>query len=78
MKDYREAYIEEASELLHELEVALLELEERPGDSELVGRVFRALHTIKGSGAMFGFDAVASFTHELETVFDEVREGRKG
>ncbi len=76
MNDYRETYIEEASELLRELEAALLELEERPADSELVGRVFRALHTIKGSGAMFGFDAVSSFTHELETMFDGVREGR--
>lgn len=74
---HREAYIEEASELLAELEVSLLELEEKPGDSELVGRVFRALHTIKGSGAMFGYEAICSFTHELETVFDSVREGRQ-
>lgn len=73
---HRQAYIEEAAELLAELEVSLLELEQRPDDRELVGRVFRALHTIKGSGAMFGFDAISSFTHELETVFDAVREGR--
>jgi two-component system chemotaxis sensor kinase CheA len=71
-----EAYREEAAELLVELEGSLLELEDRPGDAELVGRVFRALHTIKGSGAMFGFDAIAAFTHELETVFDGVRTGR--
>jgi two-component system, chemotaxis family, sensor kinase CheA len=73
---YREAYIEEASERLGELERALLELEENPMDAEAVGRVFRALHTIKGSGAMCGFDAIASFTHEIETAFDEVRMGR--
>lgn len=76
MDDHRAAFLEEAAELLRELEVSLLELEERPDDSELVGRVFRALHTIKGSGAMFGFDALSSFTHELENVFDQVREGR--
>ena len=70
------AYREEAAELLSELEVSLLELEERPDDAELVGRVFRALHTIKGSGAMFGFDAIAAFAHEIETVFDQVRDGR--
>ena len=69
-----ETYRQEAAELLAELEVSLLELETRPDDRELVGRVFRALHTIKGSGAMFGFDAIAAFTHELETVFDRVRE----
>ena len=43
---------------------------------ELIGRVFRAMHTIKGSGAMFGFDDIAAFTHEVETVFDLVRNGK--
>jgi len=69
-------YLEEANELLTELETSLLELEETPDDSELIGRVFRAMHTIKGSGAMFGFDAIAAFTHQVETVFDLVRNGR--
>lgn len=77
MKDrHQETYKEEASELLTELEVALLELEQAPEDRELIGRVFRALHTIKGSGAMFGFEDIASFTHEVETVFDLVRDGQ--
>lgn len=69
-------YREEANELLTELETSLLELEETPEDSELIGRVFRAMHTIKGSGAMFGFDDIAGFTHEVETVFDLVRNGK--
>ena len=73
---HRQAFREEAYELLSELESSLLELEERPDDLELVGRVFRAMHTIKGSGAMFGFDDIAGFTHEVETVFDLVRNGR--
>lgn len=72
---HKEAYREEAFELLGELEEALLELEDSPDNEELVGRVFRAMHTIKGSGAMFGFDDIASFTHEVETVFDLVRNG---
>ena len=67
------AFTEEAYELLSELEDSLLELEETPTDMELIGRVFRAMHTIKGSGAMFGFDEVAKFTHEVETVFDLAR-----
>ena len=70
------AYIEEAEELLQELEEALIELEETPDDDDLINRVFRAMHTIKGSGAMFGFDDIASFTHEVETVFDLVRCGK--
>ena len=69
------AFREEAAELFRELEGSLLELEERPDDAELIGRVFRALHTIKGSGAMFGFTALAAFTHHVETVFDGVRDG---
>lgn len=76
MDNYGEAFREEAHELLSELETALLELEENPDDRDLVGRVFRAMHTIKGSGAMFGFEDIAAFTHEIETVFDGVREGK--
>jgi two-component system chemotaxis sensor kinase CheA len=73
---FRHGFREEARELLVELESVLLELNERAGDDGLVGRVFRALHTIKGSGAMFGFDALAAFAHKLENAFDEVRKGR--
>ncbi|MBF0307936.1 MAG: chemotaxis protein CheA [Magnetococcales bacterium] len=69
------AFTEEAYELLSELENSLLELEESPTDKELISRVFRAMHTIKGSGAMFGFEDVAAFTHEVETVFDLARNG---
>jgi two-component system, chemotaxis family, sensor kinase CheA len=75
MDQHGEAYREEAYELLAELETSLLELEETPEDEELIGRVFRAMHTIKGSGAMFGFDDIAAFTHEVETTFDRVRAG---
>lgn len=71
-----QAFKEEAYELLAELENSLLELEENPNDMELIGRVFRAMHTIKGSGAMFGFDDIATFTHEVETVFDLVRNNK--
>jgi len=72
----RQAFREEAFELLGELESSLLELEEDPKNSEVVNRVFRAMHTIKGSGAMFGFEDIASFTHEVETVFDMARNGQ--
>jgi two-component system chemotaxis sensor kinase CheA len=76
MDAQKEAYRVEAGELLGELETSLLELEQRADDMDLVDRVFRAMHTIKGSGAMFGFDAIAEFTHDVESVFDRVREGR--
>jgi hypothetical protein len=49
---------------------------QRPGNRALVDEVFRGLHTLKGSGAMFGFDALAGFTHHCETAFDRVRKGK--
>lgn len=76
MEEAIATYREEATELLAELETSLLDLEETPDDNDLINRVFRAMHTIKGSGAMFGFDEIAGFTHEVETVFDMVRNGK--
>jgi two-component system chemotaxis sensor kinase CheA len=73
--DPADVFRQEASELFEALEGALLDLTLRPDDRELVDTAFRALHTIKGSGAMFGFDKVAAFTHEFETAFDLVRKG---
>jgi two-component system chemotaxis sensor kinase CheA len=76
MNDIHKAtFIEEAQELLVELESVLLELEEAPDDLDLVGKAFRCMHTIKGSGAMFGFDDIAGFTHQIETAYDKVRNG---
>ncbi|MBU5612961.1 chemotaxis protein CheA [Geomonas azotofigens] len=72
---FAQAFKDEARELLADLEEALLEMEDNPADLGLVGRVFRTMHTIKGSGAMFGFDDIASFTHNVETVYDLVRNG---
>ncbi len=66
----------EAQELLDQIEQALLDLEKSPDDADLIAQVFRAMHTLKGSGAMFGFDALASFAHACETAFDRVRKGQ--
>ena len=76
MDNFKETFKVEAFELLAELEAALLELEMSPGDTATIGRTFRALHTIKGSGAMVGWDEIAVFTHEVENVFELVRQGR--
>ncbi|RST85395.1 chemotaxis protein CheA [Aquibium carbonis] len=76
MTDANETFRTEAAELLETLQAGLMELKQRPADLGLVDSVFRALHTIKGSGAMFGYTAAATFVHEFETVFDGVRKGR--
>lgn len=65
----------EAHDLLERIEQGLLDLSNRSADRDLVDDVFRSLHTLKGSGAMFGFDALAAFTHHCETAFDRIRKG---
>jgi two-component system, chemotaxis family, sensor kinase CheA len=73
--DTNDTFRQESQELLEELERVLLDLEHRPTDGDLIDCAFRALHTLKGSGAMFGFDRLAAFTHHVETAFDRVRKG---
>ncbi len=70
-----ETFREEVAEILSELESSLLELEENSADTDAVDRVFRSLHTIKGSSAMVGLDKVSDFVHDIESVYDLVREG---
>jgi len=65
----------EARDLLERAEAGLLDLLQRPAERPIIDDVFRSLHTLKGSGAMFGFDALAAFTHHCETAFDRVRKG---
>ncbi|QTA81591.1 Chemotaxis protein [Desulfonema limicola] len=76
MNEHKLIYKEEAYELLAELESSLIELENSPDDEDLIAQVFRSMHTIKGSGAMFGYDNIAAFTHEIETVYDLVRDSK--
>ena len=71
-----QTFMQEAAETLETLETRLLELEDDPGNAEIVDAVFRCLHTLKGSGEMFGFSALARFTHVFENAYDAVRDGR--
>lgn len=73
-----EVFLQEAEELLAQVEEIALEIGPGLDSTENVNRLFRVFHTIKGSGSMFGFAAVAEFTHHVETALDEVREGRLG
>lgn len=70
-----QVFMEELAELLESLEKGLIDLKEAPGDGGLINQVFRDLHTIKGSGAMFGFAELAGFIHDFETAFERVRSG---
>lgn len=73
MDSFKKKFIEEASELIDKLEVTLLELEKNPDDPAQIQQVFRVMHTLKGNSSMFGFDLIDKFTHNLETVYDLIR-----
>lgn len=77
MDDFRQKFIDEANDLLESLEEALFNLEDNPEDTKPVNEIFRVMHSLKGTGAMFGFDKLSSFTHELESLYDLVRSGQK-
>lgn len=72
---FKAAFREEAYELLSQLEDTLLELESQPRNGELINAAFRAIHTVKGSSAMFGFETISHFTHEIESALDQCRNG---
>ena len=76
LENYIQTFLQEAEELLADIEGPVLSIEERPDDPETFNRLFRAMHTIKGSGAMFGFTEVSAFAHHVETVLDKVRGGQ--
>jgi two-component system chemotaxis sensor kinase CheA len=70
-----QTFIAEARELLQDMEASLLRLESEPDDSDTLGAIFRAAHTIKGSAGLFGLEPVVGFTHIVEDVLDRVRDG---
>ncbi len=73
MSSPEETFLLECGELLTSMEEALLLMEESPADDEAINAIFRAAHTIKGTGGVFGFDDVESFTHIVENILDKVR-----
>ncbi|MCP9472999.1 MAG: chemotaxis protein CheA [Nitrospira sp.] len=76
-EQFQDAFFEEAAEHLAIVEEGLLQLERHPEDLDLLNKIFRSAHSIKGASGMFGFDAVAQFTHKMETLLDLLRSGKK-
>jgi two-component system, chemotaxis family, sensor kinase CheA len=74
---FQDAFFEEAAEHLTIVEDGLLQLEQHPEDLDLLNKIFRSAHSIKGTSGMFGFNAVAQFTHKMETLLDLLRNGQK-
>lgn len=71
-----ETFLCEAEDLLAQIEHTTLDLDPAHPTGDEINQLFRAFHTIKGSGSMFGFDTVAAFTHHVESALDLVREGK--
>ncbi len=74
---YAELFLTESREHVSAINHSLLELERGAGGGEPVSEIFRAVHTIKGMSATMGYTAVASLSHELETLLDRVRRGAR-
>jgi two-component system, chemotaxis family, sensor kinase CheA len=75
LAQFHDAFFEESFEALDAMEAALLKLDVGSPEPELINTIFRVAHSIKGGSATFGFTEIASFTHSLETLLDELRSG---
>ena len=69
-------YVDECGEAFADITECLLELESDPTNTDVLSRAFRAIHTFKGSSAMLGFSVVTALAHEVESRFDQYRDGR--
>ncbi len=77
LSQFYEVFFEESFEGLDIMEAELLALTPGDADSETLNTIFRAAHSIKGGSGTFGFSVIADFTHELETLLDQIREGKR-
>jgi two-component system chemotaxis sensor kinase CheA len=76
MDSNQKRFVEDALDLLNELDEGLLQLEANPQAKAPLEQVFRTMHTIKGGANMFGFDSIGQLAHQLETLYDLVRQGK--
>ena len=77
MSQFHQIFFEESFEGLDVMETGLMDLDLGAADDEEINTIFRAAHSIKGGAGTFGFTDVASFTHVMETLLDEMRDGSR-
>lgn len=77
MSQFHQVFFEECFEGLEAMESGLLTLDMGDIDSEIINTIFRGAHSIKGGSGTFGFTVVAEYTHIMETLLDEMRDGRR-
>ncbi|MBM2882931.1 chemotaxis protein CheA [Chromobacterium phragmitis] len=71
-----QTFLEEARELLGDMEGILLDIDPARADGEQLNALFRTMHTIKGSAGLFGLDDIVGFTHQAENLLDQLRDGQ--
>ena len=77
MEQFKATFVEESQEGLATMESILLDMHPGETDAEAIDDIFRAAHSIKGGAATFGLEDIASFTHVVETLLDEIRNGER-
>ena len=73
MREIMEDFLVEAFELVEQIDHDLIELESNPEDLELLNRIFRVAHTVKGSSSFLNFDILTKLTHHMEDVLNKAR-----
>ena len=77
MAQFHQVFFEESFEGLDIMENGLLNMDPGTVDEEEINAIFRAAHSIKGGSGTFGFSGISNFTHLMETLLDEMRDGRR-
>jgi len=77
VNSFAEKFKEEVNEYCERLESGLLLLEHEPENHQIIDEIFRIMHSMKGSGGMFGFELISEVTHDLESLYDIFRSKKK-
>ena len=75
MQEIMEDFLVEAFEMIEQLDQDLVELESNPDDLDLLNKIFRVAHTIKGSSSFLNLDVLTKLTHHMEDVLNKARKG---
>ncbi|MCR5455935.1 MAG: Hpt domain-containing protein, partial [Bacteroidales bacterium] len=76
LQQFKQKYIEEVNDMLNDMEGSVLLLERNPSSMDEINQVFRVMHTIKGTSAMYDFKTVEKVTHDVESVYSKIRDNQ--
>lgn len=76
LQQFKQKYVEEVNDMLNDMEGSILTLEQDPSSIEEINQVFRVMHTIKGTSAMYDFKTVEKITHDVESIYSKIRDAQ--